>query len=124
VDLSVDDTLAIQDLLAKYQVYMDCQDEAWVDLFDDGASLEVAGKDRLQKPDLKQFFYDAPRGVHLASAPVIRRGADEGSALSTQTFVFRNAQTEAFRTGYYDDELVKRDGAWRFKLRRVEFFDA
>jgi 3-phenylpropionate/cinnamic acid dioxygenase small subunit len=124
MDLTVDDRLAIQDLLAKYLVYMDRQEEEWVALFDESASFEVAGREPLSDPtERKQFFHEAPRGVHLASAPVIRPGAREGSALSTQTFLFRNAETEAFRTGWYDDELVRRDGTWRFKVRRVGFFD-
>src|SRR6266550_4278265 len=116
MDLRVDDRFAIEDLLAKYAVLMDRQDEGWVDLFDDDASLEVAGNDPVPKPGLKQFFLDAKRGVHLASPPLISPGTEEGTARSTQTFLFRNAQTEAFRTGYYDDELVRRDGTWRFKV--------
>ena len=56
MDLRVDDRFAIEDLLAKYAVLMDRQDEGWVDLFDDDASLEVAGKDPVPKPGLKQFF--------------------------------------------------------------------
>jgi hypothetical protein len=103
---------------------MDRRNEEWVALFDDGASLEVAGREPLvEHAGLKQFLHDAPQGVHLASAPVIRPAAAEGSALATQTFLFRNAETEAFRTGWYDDELVRRDGTWKFKVRRVEFFD-
>jgi hypothetical protein len=124
MELAVDDRFAIQDVLATYQVYMDRQDEAWVELFDDGASLEVAGREPVGSTGLKQFFRDAVRGVHLASPPIIRPGDAKGSARSTQTFLFRNAETAAFRTGYYDDELVQRDGKWRFKVRRVEFFDA
>src|SRR3981081_3183537 len=101
--------------MAKYFVYMDRQEEEWVALFDDGASFEVAGREPLvDATALKQFFHDAPRGVHLASAPLIRAGATDGSALATQTFLFRNAETEAFRTGWYDDELVKREGTWWF----------
>jgi SnoaL-like domain len=123
MELSVEDRFAIQDLLAKYAVFMDRQDEEWVELFDDGASLEIAGREPVDSTGFKQFFRDAVRGVHLASAPVIRPGDAKGSAFSTQTFLFRNAETEAFRAGYYEDDLVKRDGTWRFKLRRIEFFD-
>jgi hypothetical protein len=54
---------------------------------------------------------------------LIRPGDSPETAHSTQTFLFRNAQTELFRVGYYEDELVRRDGTWRFLVRRVEFLD-
>jgi 3-phenylpropionate/cinnamic acid dioxygenase small subunit len=124
MELTADDTLAIQHLLAQYLVLMDRQDEGWVDLFEEDASFELEGRepvvDRTQR---LEFFRTAIRGLHLGSAPVIRPGASTDSAAAVQTFLFRNAETEAFRTGYYDDDLVRRDGGWRFKVRRVLFFE-
>jgi SnoaL-like domain len=122
MDLDVGDRFAIQDLLAKYGVLMDRQDEAWVDLFTEDAELRVAGEAPVLKADLERFFLNSKRGLHLASPPVILSAGD-GTARVTQTFLFRNALTELFRTGYYEDDLVRRDGSWRFQVRRVEFFD-
>ena len=123
MELTTEDRLAIQDVLTKYLVLMDLQDEAWMDLFADDATLAVRGDPVRHKTDLHEFFHNAKRGLHLTSPPLILPGDASDSARSTQTFLFRNALTELFRTGYYEDELVRRDGTWRFLVRRVEFLD-
>jgi hypothetical protein len=123
MQLTAEDRFAIQDVLTKYCVLMDLQDETWVDIFADDATLVVRGDPVRHKADLEQFFRDAKRGLHLTSPPLIRPGDSPETANSTQTFLFRNAQTELFRVGYYEDELVRRDGTWRFLVRRVEFLD-
>jgi 3-phenylpropionate/cinnamic acid dioxygenase small subunit len=126
MQLTGDDRLAIQDLLARYAVFLDTgQRDEWLGLFAEDATFIVPGRPAMVDRDARtNHFASSPRGVHLTSAPVIARGATEGSATVTQTFAFRNGQTEAFRTGWYADELVKRDGTWRFKVRKIEFFDA
>lgn len=126
VDLTLDDRFEITDLLARYLVYTDRRmTDEWIGLFAEGGCFDVAGKEPLSDPAaLRAFFAGTPAGIHLASPPVII-SAEGDTVRTTQTWLFRNSETEGFKTGYYEDELVRAaDGRWRIKNRRVEYFNA
>jgi hypothetical protein len=60
-----------------------------------------------------------PEGVHLASPPTVRVDGDKATA--EQSFVAIMADRKNMRIGWYEDDLVKQDGRWRFASRRVTF---
>jgi uncharacterized protein (TIGR02246 family) len=63
-----------------------------------------------------------PGSYHIMSSfEITLEGPDSAKAWSRWAFVVHGVHNEPvlFRGGYYEDELVREDGAWKFKRRRV-----
>jgi uncharacterized protein (TIGR02246 family) len=63
-----------------------------------------------------------PGSYHIMSSfDVDITGPDTATAKSRWTFVVHGVHNEPqiFRGGYYDDQLVREDGSWKFKRRVV-----
>jgi uncharacterized protein (TIGR02246 family) len=65
------------------------------------------------------------RGVHLVGNIVIRLDGDSAHALSNW-MVAQNSPAGPIvsAAGGYEDDMVRQDGAWRFRLRRIDRFIA
>jgi hypothetical protein len=63
----------------------------------------------------------AQKNYHLMSSFDVEVEGDTGRAWSRWTFVAQDAdkRPRVLYAGRYDDELVRKDGRWKFKLRRV-----
>ncbi|MDA8045833.1 MAG: nuclear transport factor 2 family protein [Actinomycetota bacterium] len=121
--LQVEDRLAITELLSKYGLLIDRHRiDEWSLLFTDDAVFDVPGIGPLCTAEARRRMVEtAPKGLHLAAPPIIDEGPD-GSASCQQEYLFRNVETGRFLTGWYEDEVVKRDGQWLFARRAIKYF--
>lgn len=134
--LSVEDRLAIQDLLARYAWALDTGDvDGLVACF---APEAVVIEDVFEEPDrweghegirrLAEHYRNAPgfpgRQHHVSQC--LMEG--DGERASAKSFAFvtechgEPPYTLRF-TGYYEDKLVKRDGRWLFLERVIRLWD-
>ncbi len=122
--LSIDDQMAIAQTLSKYGILLDTQRvEAWSDLFEPDGVVEIDGRAPISTEiDRRALVTDSPRGAHISTPPVISTGASSSEATSEQTFLFFNIGSGKIRTGWYEDELVKRGTRWTIRRRVIHFF--
>ena len=122
--ISIDDRMAILDLCAEYNYYIDtAESEKWADTFTadgvfDGTVGRAEGRDALVA-FCKQFGTDYPGAMHFTDNHLFY---PEGEAMKHKCFlsfqVPSEGGTNVILVGYEDD-LVKIDGAWKFRSRRV-----
>ena len=134
--LTVEDRIAINDLLARYAWALDTGDvDALVACFTPTA---VVIEEVFEEPDrwegadgirrLGEHFRNVPNfpgRQHHVSQLLVEGG---NSRCSARSFVFvtecRGEPPYVLRfTGYYDDQLVKLDGRWLFKQRIIRLWD-
>lgn len=121
--LTLEDRSEISELLSQYGLLLDRQRvDEWMNLFVHDSVFEREGGAPLRTPqELEKLARTAPSGTHLAASPVIREGDAVDTAQSEQTFMFRDAESGRMLSGWYEDVLVKVEGAWRFRHRSVRF---
>jgi hypothetical protein len=126
VRLTLEDRSDITELLSSYALLLDGQRvDEWMGLFVHDAVLEVDGSRPLStREDREQLGRTAPPGTHLAAPPVIREGDAPDTAQAEQTFMFRDAESGRILAGWYEDVLVKVEGAWLFRHRTIRFHRA
>lgn len=129
--LTAEDKIEIQELVIRYNRAIDSRDAAgWVDTFTaDGVfeSLRVgtfSGRQellRLATGFWTEPLYDEWRGgQHWTSMPVIEGDADEARLFCYHLmFMPRDDAFVGVIMAAHDDEVVRVDGRWRFRRRRV-----
>lgn len=125
----LEDLEAIRALLVAYGRTFDARDfEAYAALFATDAVWSGAGGSFTGPDAIREMVESGyPPSVftnsfHIMSSFDIEiTGADSAAAWSRWTFVVENedGQPAPFRAGRYEDELVRVDGQWKFKQRRV-----
>ncbi|CDO86433.1 hypothetical protein AWC29_09175 [Mycobacterium triplex] len=118
-----DDEAAIRELIAGYALALDSGDiDACVQLFTADAQFVVYGRSFTGHEGIAKMFTDAPRGLHLTGVSRIDIGSDESDTATARSQVlFVRAGDLHLRPALYDDQLVRRDGRWRFRQRRCQF---
>ncbi|MEM6105384.1 SgcJ/EcaC family oxidoreductase [Mycobacterium sp. 050272] len=118
-----DERTAIRELIGAYALALDGGDaDACVQLFTDDAEFLVYGRSFAGHEGIASMFTDAPRGLHLTGVSRIDVGTDEaGTATARTQVLFVRAGDLHLRPALYDDQLVRRDGRWRFRRRRCQF---
>ena len=124
----LEDAEQIRDLLMAYGRTLDDRDmEAYSALFASdgewlgpfvGAARGPAGILQLMRENLGP----APKGSHhLMTNMVVSSDGDRGTASSRWTYVVpaESGGPALAISGRYEDELVREDGHWRFRARRV-----
>ena len=131
--LSPADRLAIEEMVALYNVYEDTGvDEAWVDLFTKdgiliggGGKAPVTGRDPLLAASRRRWN-DRPfvrQCAHWVSNLEITPTPDGATAHSYQMTVAKEGDGYRIsRVSTKIDVLVRENGAWRFQQRRVGEF--
>ena len=115
-----DDRSAIRELLTGYALALDAGDvDACVKLFATDGEFLVYGNTFAGHEGMTKMFRDAPRGLHLTGVSHIDVRGDTATARSQVLFV--RAGSLQLRPALYDDELVRREGRWRFRRRRCRF---
>jgi uncharacterized protein (TIGR02246 family) len=115
-----DDQAAIRELIASYALALDVGDiEGCLQLFTDDAEFLVYGRSFAGRDGISKMFRDAPRGLHLTGASYINVRDDAATVRSQVLFV--RAGDLYLRPAFYDDELVRDGGRWRFQRRRCQF---
>jgi hypothetical protein len=103
--------------------YADHADEnrfrQWAELFEPDGCLEAFGREFIGREKLERFISKAPGGKHSFESPKITLEGDRARAESL--FRFEAQDPASHSRGIYRDELVRRDGVWRFAARRIEF---
>lgn len=134
VTISVDDRLEINELLARYNWAIDCDDaDAFVETFaDDG---EFVTKDKVYKGhdelrDLMVYLHekrdgDAARSLyHIVSNVVLERIDDDHIRFVGQLIGPRisSANVHTLQLGWYDDVLTRTAAGWRFGRRHFRIW--
>ena len=119
----VSDEQAITTLVASYGALLDRDRvDEWLELFAPDAQFLVYGRSFDGHDGLRAMATGAPGGIHMGAIPVI--AVDGDRARTEQSFVFIDSQSHSTRIGWYDDELVRTDGRWRFQKRQCTFATA
>lgn len=134
--LTVEDRIAIQDLLARYAWALDTGDmDSLLSCFTPDA---VVIEDVFEEPDrweghdgiraLAEHYWSSPgfpgRQHHVTQTVV--QGDSERCSVKAFAFVTecRGEPPYTLRfTGYYEDQLVKVDGSWKFRERVIRLWD-
>jgi ketosteroid isomerase-like protein len=122
LSVSVEDWIAISELLARYATTLDRREvDEWMDLFTEDAVIEIAGREPLTTEEQRrQMGASTSPGLHQPGPPVIRAGDRPGTAVAEQSFIFHNLANGSVALGWYRDELIKRD-RWYVSRREVRF---
>jgi hypothetical protein len=127
----LEDIEAIRRLLIAYGRHLDRRDfAAYAALFArdgvwDGGFGAATGPAEIQammERTIGGSLIEGPqKNYHLMSSFDVEAEGDTGRARSRWTFVAQDAdkRPRVLYAGRYDDELVREDGRWKFKLRRV-----
>jgi SnoaL-like domain len=115
-----DDHTEIRNLLARYCVYLDLDDnDSWVDLFTADAVYQVYGREFAGRDGLLGMITAAPGGLHLGGPPAIDLDGDR--ARTTRNLLFIERGTGQTRQAVYDEDLVRTAGGWRIARCRCRF---
>jgi hypothetical protein len=118
------DHVAITDLLARYCLTLDRDDdEGWVSLFLPDARFEVYGRAFDGHAGLRGMLEAAPRGLHLGGPPVIEMTGPD-SARTTRNLLFVDRRSAESRSAVYEDELKRTAEGWRIARCRCRFLVA
>jgi hypothetical protein len=117
-DNSARDILAIQDVLARYGLYLDDEDmSSWRALWAPDAEMHAFRQIWKGPDDIAAHIGQADPGLHMAGLPSVKVDGDH--ATSVQNFIFVEKDGHGLRLGHYVDELRRVDGEWLFAVRRI-----
>ncbi len=128
MQLTTDDYIAIQQLYVRYAFGVDMKDfDQWLSTWtEDGTyvsyssaviegheALRAFAEESMAKPELK--------GYHWTATPLLE-ATDYGVHGRAYMLHVHAPETtgEIGHAMYYDDELVKQDGEWRFRRRQTK----
>ena len=121
--LSTDDKLEIHELAHRYNHAVDSGDgPAYAGTFTEDGVMQ-AGDIKFEGAEaLEQFangFGKSPNSPRHVISNIIVEGDGDHATLKAyiQMFTTENGQTQLAVIGKYDDELIKKDGKWRFVRR-------
>jgi hypothetical protein len=119
---------AVHETIANYCHYFDgAEFEKWIELFTDDGVLDVVGTRVIKGSDaFRAFVKDvhlvngSPMMKHCTFNEVIDVDADEATVKSYVLLIrMEDGLLSPSLAGRYEDHLVKRDGRWLFKNRKV-----
>lgn len=123
----MDDESQINVTLSAYsQLLDDGHFEPWSDLFTEDARLSFPGRDAEGRDAIRalmeQVQGDGARGKHMTANTTVQVSGD--TATSSTDYLMVRAGAEGIgivSAGRYHDTLVRQDGKWRFRERRITF---
>lgn len=120
--MSTDDLIEIQQLLARYAVYITQGDiNGVIAVFTPDGTYSAFG-DTYSLDEFPALIAAAPKGLFLTGMPVIELSdEDETDAIGTQPLCFIDHATHDMRIGYYNDRYVRMDEGWRLRTRAMTF---
>lgn len=115
----IDDVLELQDLLARYALFMTQDDvEAVMEVFAPEGTYSAFG-DVYPLADFPRLVAAAPKGLFLVGPPVLDLDGDTGSG--QQPLCFVDQTNHAMRVGWYSDTYRRTEHGWRIVTRRMTF---
>ena len=119
--VSTDDLMEIQQLLARYAVYITQGNlDGVLTVFTPDGTYSAFG-DTYALDEFPALVAAAPKGLFLTGTAVVEPGADENSASGTQPLCFVDHTTHDLRIGYYNDTYVRTVDGWRLRTRAMTF---
>ena len=124
---SSEDKIAINELVAKYNMTMDqLQAAEWAGTFTEDGELVIDGKSVAKgRTALTAMVENAAKGAYRGRHWVCNGIIDgEGNTARLRMYVLSIAINEGIVPrvmGEYDDTLVKANGQWKFQTRRITF---
>ena len=126
--LTTEDKLEIAELAARYNHAVDHRDaEAWADLFTPDGRVEVNGGLLAESREGLRAYVENARQLpakrrHWICNVVVDEGPAPGTArlrLYVNCYdITDGAVTAPYMLGEYDDEVVRHEGRWKFRVRR------
>jgi hypothetical protein len=117
---SARDILAIQDLLARYGLYLDDEDMvSWRALWASDAEMHAFRRVWKGPEEIATHISQSDPGLHMAGVPSVKVDGDQATAV--QNFIFVEKDGHGLRLGHYVDELRRVDDEWLFAVRRIVF---
>ena len=118
--LPIPDVIELEQLLAKYAVYMTQQDIKRVvdDVFAPGGTYSAFG-DTYQLTDFPALAEVAPKGLFLVGPPLLEINGDEGTG--QQPLCFVDQTNHDMRIGWYTDTYIRTENGWRLRTRSMTF---
>lgn len=127
---SIEDKLAIQELISRYSHAIDSRDyDAWIDCFAEDGAFEGSRVGRFAgRAELKKFTegFEARRDTmypnvrHCVMNTLTDVHGDQARSTSYLEVVITSEEGAKFAfCGRYADTFVKVDGEWRIKERKV-----
>ena len=124
--LTTDDKLEIMELTARYNFAIDNRlAEEWADVFTDDGALWSDGNLRAAgRADLEEYMRVSARSGqqirHFTSNTIIEgEGNNANLRMYVMAWNINGGGMVPYVMGSYDNTLVKVNGRWKFKLRRV-----
>ncbi|WP_405735403.1 nuclear transport factor 2 family protein [Streptomyces sp. NBC_01537] len=119
--MSTDDLMEIQQLLARYAVYITQGDiEGVIAVFTPDGRYSAFG-DSYPLDEFPALVAAAPKGLFLTGTPVIELSGDGVTATGTQPLCFIDHATHDMRIGYYSDVYARTTDGWRLRTRAMTF---
>jgi hypothetical protein len=120
--LTVEERLAIEELLSVYAISCDVHDiDTTLALFTEDGEFRVFDRVFAGHEKLRKMLTSAAPGLHLAGAAVITP-APEGARVRQQ-LIFYPADRSEHRLTIYDDVVVRLNGRWLFRSRECRFMN-
>lgn len=119
--VSTDDLMEIQQLLARYAVYITQGNlDGVLAVFTSDGTYSAFG-DTYALDEFPALVAAAPKGLFLTGTAVVEPGSDENSASGTQPLCFVDHSTHDLRIGYYNDAYTRTLDGWRLRTRAMTF---
>jgi len=116
-----DDLMEIQQLLARYAVYITRGDiDGVLAVFTPDGTYSAFG-DTYPLAEFPALVAAAPKGLFLTGTAVVEPTEDGNTATGTQPLCFVDHATHELRIGYYNDTYARTADGWRLRTRAMTF---
>ena len=117
--MSTDDLIEIQQLLARYAVFITQGDlDGVIAVFTPDGTYSAFG-DTYGLEEFPALVAAAPKGLFLTGTAAIDLSGD--TATGTQPLCFVDQTTHDMRIGYYRDTYLRTAAGWRLRTRAMTF---
>ena len=119
-ELPVADVVEIEQVLAKYALYMTMNDvhTMMAEVFTPDGTYSAFG-DTYTLEDFPKLVEVAPKGLFLVGPPVLDLDGDKGTG--KQPLCFVDQTNHDMRIGWYTDTYVRTNDGWRLRTRSMTF---
>jgi len=119
MNLPTEDVIEIEQLLAKYAVYMTkLEVETVMEVFTPEGTYSAFGATYPLK-DFPALVQAAPKGLFLTGTPLLELNGNSGSGY--QPVLFIDQTNHNMRMGWYTDTYRRTEKGWRIKTRTMTF---
>lgn len=118
--MPIDDVVEIEQLLARYALYMtrDDVDSVVREVFTADGTYSAFGS-TYQLADFPALVAAAPKGLFLVGPPALDLDGDTGRG--QQPLCFVDQTSHDMRIGWYSDTYLRTEHGWRLRTRSMTF---